>query len=149
MLTYDSTTDVWIPESADAGTVVAYSAEASTVTGFDDASFDNVSVFTASNTNFNQGGFTTAETNSRVVIPEDGVYIVQISYYFDVNNDSSGGSNRYVPLGRIRRDDGTNETSLCQGTVGYSRGQYGSEFSLISLEHVHHGGPRRGRRDFR
>ena len=132
-LVYDSTDSAWIPESAEAGSVVAYSAEASTVTGFDDTSFDNVSVFTASNTNFNQGSFTTAETNSRVVIPEDGVYIVQISYYFDVNNDSSGGSNRYVPIGRIRRDDGANETSLCQGTVGYSRGQYGSEFSLISL----------------
>ena len=123
----------WADSGGAAVSVVAYSADAAVVTDFDNSTFENISNFSATNTTINQGSFTTVDTNSRVVIPEDGVYIVQISYYFDVDNETSGGNNRYVPIGRLRRDDGTNETSLCQGTVGYSRGQYGTEFSLISL----------------
>ena len=51
----------------------------------------NVTLLSAANTNFNEGEFTVTRVDGddRVVIPEDGIYAIQYSYYFDVDNDSS------------------------------------------------------------
>ena len=141
VLTWDDTNSVWIAAAPTGGggaeaSVVAYSADGTDRTAFTNASFENVTLITSANTHFNEGSFTVTRVNGddRIVIPEDGVYEIQYAFHFDTDNDSAGGGNRVVAVGRLAYDDGTTDPIVIgQEMTGYSRGQYGSEVSLISL----------------
>ena len=115
--------------------VVAYSATGGVRTSFFNSSFENITIITDAITRYNQGGFTVTRVDGddRIVIPEDGTYIIQYSYYFDVDNDTNN-DRRYVPVGRLVYDDGTTDPiQLCQPQTAYARGAYSSEVSLASL----------------
>ena len=140
VLTWNDAGQVWRAEAPSGGggatSVVAYSAVGAARTSFSNAVFENVTLLSAANTQINEGGFTVTRVDGddRIVIPEDGIYAIQYSYYFDADNDTSGGSNRVVPLGRLVYDDGTTDPiQLCQPQSGYSRGQYGFETSIATI----------------
>ena len=142
VLTWDDTNSVWIAAAPTGGgggaavSVVAYSADSTDRTSFTNAVYENVTLITSDNTHFNLGEFTVTRVNGddRIVIPEDGVYEIQYAFHFDTDNDSAGGGNRVVAVGRLAYDDGTTDPIVIgQEMTGYSRGQYGSEVSLISL----------------
>ena len=82
----------------------------------------------------NHGEFTltTVSGDQRVVIPENGLYQVVVTYYLDVDNDSDGNQ-RYQAIGRIRRDRSGTIIDIGEHGTGYSRGQYNDILSRISV----------------
>ena len=87
----------------------------------------------------NRGGFTTVNNvgggsiGSAIVIPSDGVYQITYTLFGNVDNDSSGGTSRSILRGRIQRVRSSTELELGTTQVAYSRGQYGSQFSEVSM----------------
>ena len=113
---------------------VAFTSPMTRLTSWYNGSWENV--FTGlSTTDVNEGGFTinAVSGDDRVVIPEDGVYQIRVTYHLDTSNDS-GSNARFVPLVRIRQNRSGTISQLGLTKTGYSRGQYGSLISQVAVD---------------
>ena len=122
-------------DAAASGTVsiVAYSSAMTEVDDWVNGDFENLYTGLVTN-DVNHGEFTltTVSGDQRVVIPEDGLYQVVVTYYLDVDNDSDGNQ-RYQAIGRIQRDRSGTVIDIGEHGTGYSRGQYNDILSRISV----------------
>ena len=113
---------------------VAFTSPMTRLTSWYNGSWENV--FTGlSTTDVNEGGFTinAVSGDDRVVIPEDGVYQIRVTYHLDTSNDS-GSNARFIPLIRIRQNRSGTISQLGLTKTGYSRGQYGSLISQVAVD---------------